>query len=797
MASAAEILVLIKGKDEASKVLQGVAKSAGGLGKALTDVGKIAGGVVLGGALLKAPGAIKGLIDGASDLNETLSKSNTVFKGSAKEIEDWASTAAKSFGQSKKQALDAASSFGNMFSQLGIGTDKAADMSKAMTELGSDFASFHNADITDVLQAQTAAFRGEYDAVQRYVPTINAAAVEQKALAMGLAETTVNAKDVTAANVRLRDAQQKYNEAVKEHGRSSLEAQKAQVAVASAQDAVAKATKGSTGELTAQDKALATYQLLIEGAGDAAGDFARTQDGAANKTRILEARLADLQTSIGQRLLPTYVALAGFLLDKAIPAGEKIAETYGPKFSGAIDSATKFLSDNKETIVGVFDAFTLGAQTSGEAVQKFGGWIIDNQGALVGAIVGIGLAFAIFNPGGAILIGLAAGVTAVGLFKTSITDLNTPLLEMRLKLTDLAINMAELADTATTLGFNHLGLKGPMEGTIDNLERERDAIRDELQLRSESTQRLAAEAEGRRIATEAGIPYLDYQRNLIQSYVDALGPGAAMDEQLRRMIDSYTDAGGAASDLDSIVGDLKSTVQTAAGTMDAQTLRPIGGNLIQGLIDGINAKVPELSRTIHNVGGQMTAQFEHDFEIRSPSKVMHREGEYLMLGLANGITAGSAAYVGPAMARVADYVESQAFDPRRYEGHGSANMPASYAAGGGSSRPVGVGPSSGGAGISSSGGGSRNTNTMTPTVQRPTVQSPKVMSYGTGTPYVPQDGLAYLHRGEAVIPARENNGGAPSFVLQVNGSIHSDRDLVRIIREAWLNGAFRGMPATS
>lgn len=794
MASAAEILVLIKGRDEASKVFQGVAKSAGGLGKVLTDVGKIAGGVVLGGALLKAPGAIKGVIDKASDLNETLSKSNTVFKGSAKEIEDWASTAGKSFGQSKKQALDAASTFGNMFSQLGIGSDAAADMSKSMTELGSDFASFHNADITEVLQAQTAAFRGEYDAVQRYVPTINAAAVEQKALAMGLAETTVNSNAVTAANVKLRDAQQKYNEAVKEHGRSSLEAQKAQVAVASAQDAVAKATKGTTSELTAQDKALATYQLLLEGAGEAMGDFDRTSDGLANRQRILAARFDDLQASLGQRLLPAAVAVAGFFLDKAIPAAEDAAEAYGPELTSAINSAAQFLQENRGTIEGVLSAFALGAQTAGGAIKDFGGWIIDNQGRIVGAVTAIGLAFAIFNPGAAVLVGLAAGVTAVGLFKTSIEDLNTPLLNMRLKLTEMAISMAEVADTATTLGFNHLGLKGPLEGTIDSLERERDAIRDELQLRSQQEQRLAAEAEGRRIATEAGIPYLEYQRNLIQAYVDALGPGAAMDEQLRRMIQSYTDAGGAASDLDGIVGGLKSTVETAAGTMDARTLHPIGGNLIQGLIDGINAKVPELSRTIHNVGGQMTAQFEHDFEIRSPSKVMHREGEYLMLGLANGITSGSAAYVGPAMSRVADFVESQAFDPRRYEGHGSANMPASYAAGSGS-RPVGVGPSSGGAGISSS-GGSRNTNTMTPTVQTPTVQSPKIMSYGTGTPYVPQDGLAYLHRGEAVIPAREN-GGAPSVVLNVQGAIHSDRDLVRIIREAWLNGAFRGMPATS
>jgi hypothetical protein len=223
----------------------------GTFGQKMNDTGQKMAGVgaklTLG---LTAPLALMGkaAVDAGSDLQETLSKSNTVFGDSAAKIELWAAGAARGFGQSKQQALEAAGSFGNMFTQLGIGSATAADMSVQMTELASDFASFHNADITEVLNAQQAAFRGEYDALQAFVPTINAAAVEQQALKMGLATTT--------------------------------------------------------GELTAQDKALATQALMMQGAGAAAGDFTRTADGLANSQRIATAEAANASATLGTGLLP-------------------------------------------------------------------------------------------------------------------------------------------------------------------------------------------------------------------------------------------------------------------------------------------------------------------------------------------------------------------------------------------------------------------------------------------------------------------------------------------------------------
>lgn len=269
-----------------------------GLGSKLGSFAKTAGVALAGGATALAVLG-KSAVDAGSDLNETLSKSNTVFGSQAKAIESWANGASKSIGQSKQQALEAASSFGNMFSQLGIGDDQAASMSKSMTELASDFASFHNADISDVLDAQQAAFRGEYDAVQRFVPTINAAAVEQKALEMGLADTS--------------------------------------------------------SELDAQDKALATQALLMEGAGDAAGDFARTSDGLANKQRIMSAQFEDVKAKIGQALIPMVTRLADVFLNTVIPAVQDMAATvqeHWPRIQATIQGAVQAVASVVTPIIG-------------------------------------------------------------------------------------------------------------------------------------------------------------------------------------------------------------------------------------------------------------------------------------------------------------------------------------------------------------------------------------------------------------------------------------------------------------
>jgi phage-related protein len=282
-----------------------------------SKMGSVAKGVGLGFAAMGAAAVPFGIkaVQVASDVNESFSKVNTIFGESTGAIDKWAKSAATNIGLSRGAALDAAGTFGNMFTQLGIGTDQAAKMSTGIVDLAADFASFHNADISEVISSQSAAFRGEYDALQKFLPLINAASVEQKALAM--------------------------------------------------------TGKATTKELTAQDKALAVQTLMMEGAGAAQGDFARTSDGLANKMRILKARGEDFMATVGTALLPivlkgidVFMNLGGVLKDNLGPVFEKVKVVVAdlePVFRTIV-----------EAVQGFIDKFRGGEGEIGASASKLG-----------------------------------------------------------------------------------------------------------------------------------------------------------------------------------------------------------------------------------------------------------------------------------------------------------------------------------------------------------------------------------------------------------------------------------------
>ena len=123
-------------------------------------VGQMAFGLVQNAAGA-AIGAVQGSIDLASDLNESANKVKVVFGENSAALLKWSDTTAATLGQSKKQVLDAAGTFGNLFVSMGMASDTSADMSMNLVTLASDLASFNNIDPAVALEKLRAGLLGE------------------------------------------------------------------------------------------------------------------------------------------------------------------------------------------------------------------------------------------------------------------------------------------------------------------------------------------------------------------------------------------------------------------------------------------------------------------------------------------------------------------------------------------------------------------------------------------------------------------------------------------------------------
>jgi len=199
--------------------------------------------------LLAAAAASTKMIRDAADLNETMSKTNAIFGEAGAQVEKWSKKSADGFGQSREQAMNAASTFGIFGKSAGLAGKELVKFSTEMVELASDMASFFNTEPQDAIEAIGAAFRGETEPIRRYGVMLDDVTMRQKALEMGLISTTKKA-------------------------------------------------------LMPQTKVLVARALIMEKTADAQGDFARTSKGLANQERILKARMKDLSATMGQILLP-------------------------------------------------------------------------------------------------------------------------------------------------------------------------------------------------------------------------------------------------------------------------------------------------------------------------------------------------------------------------------------------------------------------------------------------------------------------------------------------------------------
>lgn len=318
-------------------------------------------------------------VNAASDLNESVSKTNVVFRQNAAEVQRWLQGSAEAFGMSRQQALEAASTYGNLFVSMDIGSKASADMSTRLVELAGDLASFNNSSPQEALDALRSGLVGETEPLKRFGVNLNEATLKAEAFRLGLLKGNVDKTKVTSAQAALVVAQEKYNAVLKDGNATAGQKAAASAAVARAEDNLKTSMSGATTQLAANQKAQAAYSLILQQTKTAQGDFGRTSDGMANKTRIAKAQFTDAAAALGAELLPMATSAMGRISQLAAafgrldPKTRKVLVTAG-LFAAAIGPVAFVVGKVTGAIgrmVGAVGKLTLAFGKGGEAAPAW------------------------------------------------------------------------------------------------------------------------------------------------------------------------------------------------------------------------------------------------------------------------------------------------------------------------------------------------------------------------------------------------------------------------------------------
>jgi len=165
------------------------------------NIARIGGGLTAFGGGLVA--SLLVAANEAGNAAEVFSRFEAVFQGASKEVADFAREVSKSIGRTESEVLDALSSYQSFFIGLGKTNDEAKELSKTLTTLALDFASFNNLADSDAQARFIAGLSGSSEVFDKFGVNIKAAALDQKFLQQGLNVTTATATETQKVMARL------------------------------------------------------------------------------------------------------------------------------------------------------------------------------------------------------------------------------------------------------------------------------------------------------------------------------------------------------------------------------------------------------------------------------------------------------------------------------------------------------------------------------------------------------------------------------------------------------------------
>lgn len=212
------------------------------------------------GAALAAAFGVKKLVDFGkqclelgSNLAEVQNVVDVTFPKMTAQVDEFARSAAQSFGLSETMAKHYTGTFGAMAKAFGFTEKQAYDMGSTLTGLAGDVASFYNISQDEAYTKLKSVFTGETESLKDLGVVITQTALDSYAMANGFGKTT--------------------------------------------------------SAMSEAEKVALRYQFVQDKLSAAQGDFARTSGSWANQCRVLSLQMQSLMATIGQGLINLFTPI--------------------------------------------------------------------------------------------------------------------------------------------------------------------------------------------------------------------------------------------------------------------------------------------------------------------------------------------------------------------------------------------------------------------------------------------------------------------------------------------------------
>ena len=215
----------------------------------------------------------------SSSMVEDQNVTDNVFKEMSEDIDDFTENSVDKFGLTALQAKKMIGVFGGMLNASNITQNASTEMSKNLTALAGDVASFYNMNVDDVYKKFQSGLSGNVSAMRTFGVNMTVANIEAYALSKGITQSYDSLNQATKTTLR--------------------------------------------------------YNYMLEQLAVAQGDFSRTSLSWANQTRILTNNFKQLMSILGGgliKILYPVVSVLNQIVSSAINAANALAKMFG--FSG-------------------------------------------------------------------------------------------------------------------------------------------------------------------------------------------------------------------------------------------------------------------------------------------------------------------------------------------------------------------------------------------------------------------------------------------------------------------------------